>query len=218
MRGGGKLNETVMIDDILSRFGPRAGDPHPNHLASLPDILRSIQDRFNYLPLSALRRIVERTDITAAEIESVASFYPGFRTKPAGLHTIQVCVGTACFVKGANQIFDAFRETLRIAGGDDTDPDRLFTLEKVACLGCCMLAPAVRIDDTVYGQSRALLEVFHGLLGCGIEVAGDVIGREHLGHHEDPLKSSYVAASGTDADCWAIIHGFILSRFRPLLT
>jgi NADH:ubiquinone oxidoreductase subunit F (NADH-binding)/NADH:ubiquinone oxidoreductase subunit E/NAD-dependent dihydropyrimidine dehydrogenase PreA subunit len=115
-------------------------------------ILSKIQDTYHFLPKEALRRIAQVTDITPADLEGVSSFYSRFRREPAGLHTVRVCVGTACFVKGGENIYDAFRVALRISEGADTDPDGLFTVEKAACLGCCMLAPVAQIDDAVYGH------------------------------------------------------------------
>ncbi len=132
------------IDKIITEF-------ENTTLEALIPILQKIQGRYNYLPEEALHRISEITNITPAEVISTVSFYPQFRTEPAGKHFIQVCVGTACHVKGADAITDAFRQHLEIDEGSDTDKDRLFTVEKVACLGCCMLAPAVRIGDIIYG-------------------------------------------------------------------
>jgi len=118
-------------------------------------ILKAIQDRYHYLPEPALRRIVETTEISSASVAGVSTFYAQFRHRPAGRHTVRVCVGTACHVQGAETIYDSLRQHLRIEDADDTDPDRLFTVEKVACLGCCMLAPAVQIDDITYGFVEA---------------------------------------------------------------
>jgi NADH:ubiquinone oxidoreductase subunit F (NADH-binding)/NADH:ubiquinone oxidoreductase subunit E/NAD-dependent dihydropyrimidine dehydrogenase PreA subunit len=115
-------------------------------------VLSRIQDRYHYLPEQALRRVVETSGITAADIEGVSTFYARFRRKPAGRHTIRVCVGTACYVKGGENIYDAFRLALRIGERSDTDREGLFTVEKAACLGCCMLAPVAQIDDAVYGH------------------------------------------------------------------
>ena len=124
-------------------------------LGKTPDqsiaILQAIQARFGYLPEAALRRVCDTTAITPAALTGIATFYAQFRNRPAGRHTIRVCVGTACHVRGAERTYDAFRQHLRIPDGDDTDADRLFTVGKVACLGCCMLAPAVQIDEVTYG-------------------------------------------------------------------
>ena len=119
---------------------------------NLVAILQAFQDRFGYLLVSALRYLAQATPITPAQIEGVSTFYPRFRRTPAGRHTIRVCVGTACFVKGAENIAGAFRRTLRIPESGDTDPDGLFTVERVACLGCCTLAPVVQIDNLIYGN------------------------------------------------------------------
>ncbi|HAF31065.1 MAG TPA: proton-conducting membrane transporter, partial [Bacteroidales bacterium] len=115
-------------------------------------ILQAIQDKFNYLPEEALERVCETTDITPSRIYGVSTFYSQFRHKPVGEHIIKVCVGTACHVKGAMLVYDAFKRELEIEGNEDTDVNKLFTVEKIACLGCCTLAPVVQIDDTTYGH------------------------------------------------------------------
>ena len=115
-------------------------------------ILHALQGHFGYLPRQALERVCKISQITPAAIEGVSSFYDHFRHRPGGSHTIRVCIGTACHVKGGGQIFDAFKRYLEIPEEEDTDQDKLFTVEKVACLGCCMLAPAIQIDDITYGH------------------------------------------------------------------
>ncbi len=131
------------VDQIIERHGRTR--------EAVIGILRAIQEHYRYLPAEALRRIAETTSISPADISGVATFYSQFRHRPAGRHTVKVCIGTACHVKGAEGVFDAFKKHLGIAPDDDTDADRLFTVEKVACLGCCMLAPAVQIDEVTYG-------------------------------------------------------------------
>jgi NADH-quinone oxidoreductase subunit F len=115
-------------------------------------ILQSIQSRYNYLPREALKRVCEKSDITPAEITGVASFYSQFRFEPAGRHIVKVCTGTACHVKGAMLVRDAIARYMKLSPGRSTDDQRLFTLENVACLGCCTLAPVVQIDDVTYGH------------------------------------------------------------------
>ena len=115
-------------------------------------ILRGIQERYRFLPPTVLQRLAELTSIPPSRIEGVATFYPGFRSSPAGLHRVHVCVGTACYVKGADRILDAFRSELGLEGGQDTDRDGTFTVESTACLGCCMLAPVVRMDEVTVGH------------------------------------------------------------------
>ncbi len=115
-------------------------------------ILQAIQENFNYLPEEALQRVCDTTDITPSKIYGISTFYSQFRHKPVGEHIIKVCVGTACHVKGAMLVYDAFKRELEIEDFDDTDKDGLFTVEKIACLGCCTLAPVVQIDETTYGH------------------------------------------------------------------
>jgi NADH:ubiquinone oxidoreductase subunit F (NADH-binding)/NADH:ubiquinone oxidoreductase subunit E/Pyruvate/2-oxoacid:ferredoxin oxidoreductase delta subunit len=132
------------VDAVVERIGCKASNALP--------LLQAVQEQFGYLPPEAMERLCEKTECTPSTLWSVATFYDQFRLKPAGKHFIKVCIGTACHVKGANRIHEAVTRTLKIADGEDTDADRLFTVEKVACLGCCMLAPAVQIDDVIYGH------------------------------------------------------------------
>ncbi|MGM0620857.1 MAG: NAD(P)H-dependent oxidoreductase subunit E [Bacteroidota bacterium] len=115
-------------------------------------ILQSIQNEYNYLPEDTLRYVEEKTSITFSEIVGVASFYKQFRMVPAGKHLVKVCVGTACHVKGAGQVHDAFKRHFNLKDGEDTDESGDYTLEKVSCLGCCTLAPVVQVDDVTYGH------------------------------------------------------------------
>ena len=115
-------------------------------------LLQAIQGHYRYLPEAALRRACAITEITPATIAGVSTFYSQFRHRPMGEHLIRVCVGTACHVKGAGLVHDEFLRRLGVPDGDDTDPDGLFTIEKVACLGCCTLAPVIQIDDVTYGH------------------------------------------------------------------
>ena len=119
---------------------------------SLIPILQAIQREFNYLPEEALRRVSEITSIKPAEIIGVASFYSQFRLAPVGEHMIRVCVGTACHVKGAVQVYDAIRREFKLTDGQHTDKSGKYTVEKVSCLGCCTLAPVVQIDNITYGH------------------------------------------------------------------
>ena len=115
-------------------------------------ILQRIQDHYRYLPPEALRRVCDLTDITPASIAGVSTFYTQFRHTPVGRHIVHVCVGTACHVKGAGLVQDALGKELGLSDGQDTDSDGLFTVQPVACLGCCTLAPVVQIDGVTYGH------------------------------------------------------------------
>ncbi|MCP4788314.1 MAG: 4Fe-4S dicluster domain-containing protein [Fuerstiella sp.] len=114
-------------------------------------ILQAVQDVYRYLPREALERVCELTEITPASIVGVSSFYDHFRHQPVGRHMVSVCTGTACHVKGANLVTDAIRQKLELAPGEDTDADGEFTLQTVACLGCCTLGPVVQVDDITHG-------------------------------------------------------------------
>ena len=135
------------VDELIKRTG-RQPD------AVIP-VLQAIQEHYQYLPEQALRRVCELTQITPAAVVGVSTFYDHFRQQPAGRHRVRVCHGTACHVKGAQLIHQAVEHHGGIAPGKDMDPDRRYTLEKVACLGCCTLAPVVQIEDTTYGHLTA---------------------------------------------------------------
>ncbi len=138
------LINNLIIDRIIAEKG--------REKRALIPILQAIQKEFNYLPEEALRYVCDITDIIPADIIGVASFYSQFRLQPFGRHTVKVCVGTACHVKGSDQVYDAFRRKFKLGDGENTDLQRIYTLEKVSCLGCCTLAPVVQIDQVTYGH------------------------------------------------------------------
>jgi NADH-quinone oxidoreductase subunit F len=117
-------------------------------------ILQEVQKRLNWLPSEALRYICKITDITPEQISGVSTFYSQFRHLPVGQHTIKICSGTACHVKGSPLISDAFKRVLKIDDTRNSSPDNLFSIEEVACLGCCTLAPVVQIDNKTYGHVK----------------------------------------------------------------
>ena len=114
-------------------------------------VLQAIQKQYGYLPEEALRMVEANSDITAASMYGVASFYSQFRLEAVGENIIKVCVGTACHVKGAGLVHDAFERELKLEKGSKTNKEGKYTLEKVACLGCCTIAPVVQINDVTYG-------------------------------------------------------------------
>lgn len=119
--------------------------------ADLIPILQKLQEAYGYLPEDIIRRLSEKTGIFLTRIMGVATFYSQFKLKPSGKHTIKICFGTACHVNGAETIADALCDELGISLGDTTD-DGEFTLESVACLGCCSLAPVITIDNEAFGR------------------------------------------------------------------
>jgi NADH-quinone oxidoreductase subunit F len=135
------------VDETVARLG-RTPD------AVIP-LLQAVQEHYRYLPEPALKRICAITDIRPATLWGIATFYDQFRHRPVGKHIVHVCHGTACHVTGADRVEEALRRQLHIAPGEDTDPERQFTIESVACLGCCTLAPVVKLDQHTYGHISA---------------------------------------------------------------
>ena len=119
--------------------------------SNLIGVLQAIQDRLGYLPPPALADLSRRMRIPLSRIWGVVSFYAQFYTEPRGRHTVRVCRGTACHVKGAGRVLDAVQRELDIEEGEMT-PDLMFQLETVACLGTCFLAPAMMIDNQYFGK------------------------------------------------------------------
>ncbi len=131
------------IDQIVADTGqgPEAAIP----------ILQSIQDRYRYLPIEALERVCETTQISATQLFGVATFYAQFRLTPVGEHIVKVCHGTACHVGGAFGLTEALEGHLGINAGETT-ADMKLTVDRVACVGCCSLAPVIMVDDSTYGR------------------------------------------------------------------
>ncbi len=123
---------------------------HGNESDLIP-ILQKLQSSYGYLPKDIITRLSQRTGIFETQIMGVATFYSQFRLKPSGERTIKICFGTACHVNGSEKIADALCDELKIEMGGTTE-DNKFTLESVACLGCCSLAPVMMIGDETYGR------------------------------------------------------------------
>lgn len=132
-----------IVDDVA--------DSHSAKRGGLIPVLQDVQARIGYLPTDVMERIAERVGVPAAQVFGVASFYSQFRLKPVGRHIIKVCHGTACHVQGAGAITDAICGELGVSEGETT-PDGKFTVESVACLGCCSLAPVIMIDEDTFGR------------------------------------------------------------------
>jgi len=126
-------------------------EKYKNKKGNLIPLLQGTQQIYGYIPKSAFYKISEETGLNISDMYGVATFYAQFRLKPVGKHIIKVCHGTACHVQNANSITEALQESLGVKDGDTTE-DRLFTLESVACLGCCSLAPVMMIDEETYGK------------------------------------------------------------------
>ena len=118
---------------------------------SLIPLLQSAQDSYGYIPEIAVHYISEILQIPAADIYGVITFYSQFNTKPLGKYIIKICQGTACYVNGARQILSALKNELGIGVGETSECGR-FTLQSVACLGCCSLSPVMMVNDKTYGS------------------------------------------------------------------
>jgi len=137
---------TLVVDAVVKETGTGKD--------KVIQVLQKVQKRLNYLPSEALKYICRVTEITPGQISGVSTFYSQFRHIPSGKHTIKICSGTACHVKGSELIADAFRRDLKISEEKNSSPDNLFSIEEVACLGCCTLAPVVQIDEKTYGHVK----------------------------------------------------------------
>lgn len=122
-----------------------------NHESYLIATLHKAQDLYGYLSKEVMNVIAETLRIPTAHIWGVATFYHYFKLVPQGKYTISVCMGTACYVKGAAEILDTVREHLNVKVGETSD-DGIFTLQEARCLGACGLAPVMMIDDKIYGN------------------------------------------------------------------
>jgi NADH:ubiquinone oxidoreductase subunit E len=131
------------LDHLLQRYG-RAQE-------NLIPMLQDVQDQLGFLPPEALQHAADHLEISVHDVFSVASFYSQFRFHKPGQHCLKVCEGTACHVRGGDQLLDTLSRRLGIEPGHTT-ADGKYNLERVMCLGSCALAPAVVKDDTVYGR------------------------------------------------------------------
>ncbi len=131
------------VDEIIDRYRGERG--------ILIQLLLDIQAEFNWIPREAIMRISERLHIPKSHIYRIATFYKTLSLNPVGRHLIQVCLGTACQVRGGPKIMDRIKESLGINEGETT-PDMRFTLRRVNCLGCCAMGPVVVIDGIYHGK------------------------------------------------------------------
>ncbi len=132
-----------LLDALLSKYKSKRG--------SLIPLLQGAQAIYGYLPREVFEKISNETGIRLSDMYGVATFYSQFRLEPVGKHIVKVCHGTACHVQNADELTDALQDALGVKDGETTE-DRLFTLESVACLGCCSLAPVMMIGDETYGK------------------------------------------------------------------
>ncbi len=137
-------NRLVEVEEILARRGHRATE--------LIGVLQDIQERWHYLPEDALNYVATTLGMSVNTVFGVATFYAQFSLEPKGKYLVRICDGTACHVKGSTPIYRAIRKKLDLRDGRATTPDGLFTLETVACVGACGIAPVMVVNDQVHSQ------------------------------------------------------------------
>lgn len=135
--------DLTLIDPLIKKYKGKKGNMIP--------LLQGTQEIFGFVPRVAFEKIAAETGLELSEMYGVATFYAQFRLNPVGKHIIRVCHGTACHVQNAKEITEALEEMLKVKDGETTE-DRFYTLESVACLGCCSLAPVMMIGDQTYGK------------------------------------------------------------------
>lgn len=134
----------VDIDEIIERY--------PGQPQYLIFLLQDIQSAFKYISPEAMTLVCDHTGVPLSQAYSVATFYQSFSLEPKGEHSIKVCQGTACHLKGSERLVEHLERRLQIEAGETT-PDMNFTLETVNCLGCCALSPVVVADEEYYSQA-----------------------------------------------------------------
>jgi NADH-quinone oxidoreductase subunit E len=135
--------DLTLIDPLISKYKGKKGNMIP--------LLQGTQEIYGFVPRVAFEKIAAETGLELSEMFGVATFYAQFRLNPVGRNIIKVCHGTACHVQNAKEITEALEEALKVKDGETTE-DRFYTLESVACLGCCSLAPVMMIGDQTYGK------------------------------------------------------------------
>lgn len=137
--------DIAKIDQIINQ--------HQSEASALIQILLDIQSENNWLPQKALARVAEKLAVPMSRIQHITTFYKHFSLTPKGKHQIQVCVGTACHVRGAERILDTVYAVTGVRPGE-TDPELQFSVETVSCLGCCALGPVVVVDSEIHGNVK----------------------------------------------------------------
>lgn len=166
---------SVAVDDTPKTVGRRFEkvcqiiERHDRNPARLIPILQAVQDEYRYLPQEVLTFVATALDVPPARVFGVATFYAHFALEPKGKYVVRICDGTACHVKGSIPILDSIRESLKMTAKEKTTPDMLFTVETVACLGACGLAPVMVVNEAVHGQMTP---------AASVQIVGEVASQE----------------------------------------
>lgn len=137
-------------EEILACVKEVLGENSKTH-ENLVSILQQVQKRLGYLPVLAMEKIADGLKVPAVDVYGLATFYNQFRLNPPGKHEVKVCMGTACYMTGGDITLESFERRMGINEGE-TSADRYYSLDRVACVGCCTLAPVAVIDDNVEGK------------------------------------------------------------------
>jgi len=140
-------NKTIDLKPVARIVSEYSHDYDSNLIA----ILQQTQDEYGYLPKSVMKEITRLTEVPLSKIFGVATFYSQFTLIPRGKHSVKICTGTACHVKGVEEVKERVKEHLNVTEGETT-ADYQFTLETVACIGTCFLAPVMMVDDRYFGK------------------------------------------------------------------
>ncbi len=144
------ISKEVIQDVDISLINPLI-EKYRSKQGNLIPLLQGVQEMYGYIPQQAFYKLNNDVGLELAAMYGVATFYSQFRLNPVGKHIIKVCHGTACHVQNASKITDALMDSLKVNDGETTE-DNMFTLESVACLGCCSLAPVMMIGSETYGK------------------------------------------------------------------
>jgi NADH-quinone oxidoreductase subunit E len=146
--------DSVSIQDIIAKNAGKVEALIESYVArkeQLISLLQDVQAEFNYLPQDVLIRISQKLEIPLSQVFSVATFFKAFSLKPRGRHTVTICLGTACHVRGGQRLVDKLERDYHLKPGETTG-DEKFTLETVNCLGCCAMGPVMVVDGRYEGQ------------------------------------------------------------------
>ncbi len=136
--------DLTAVDEIVAR--------HQNERGALIPVLQAVQSHYGYIPPEAAARVAEGLKVYPSKIYGVMTFYTQFYLKPKGKNRVMVCCGTACHVKGSDRVTRRVLDEIKLSDGEDTTEDRFFTIEQVACIGACSIAPVVVVNDKVHGK------------------------------------------------------------------
>ncbi len=170
------LNTEVAASDFDPAFLTLVLAETGTSTAALIPILQALQEKYRHLSEEAITHVANALRLSTATVYGVATFYAQFSLEPKGKYVIKVCDGTACHVRGSIPVYDSLRKRVNLEYGKSTTENRMYTVETVACLGACVLAPVITINDQVYGHVTA----------DAVNIIIDALERGNEGHDQEP--------------------------------